>query len=770
MAQNPFSPQPTSSAGVSCQVDIPNLTQMLLNAGIFGLKKLAETGIQPHTVGCMWMIAGYCPATLKLRRKLNRIREQQKSESFWLYKTVEIGAATNFFADEMLKTRAGENVIALISAIAPVMDEAACCEVLLGLFDQANVSLEYIPGVSQIQAVRQNLITLAQKTEFGEKVLHYHSLFTSLVCHGKIHRRCCFEAVPSVETMVKLISLMYELATNENYMLVYAGINGAAWTAVYASEVLGLHVCAVDPEGNAFPISGTYEQADVTVHFAASESNQAELYVKGKLHESIEIRAIGTNEVGNFLVDCDVVNFFRFRIPDYQRYERIHDRISQAAGILAMNNVEYLAQNMWVGNINGRDHLNDGYRQRFLTYPHLSVPCLQERSLEILSTLGFSPDSRAEYQFTDQNECIGNKNHRSAGDQRQQSWRDWNFYRDDPFQKHHVAHMITKCYSEDDLLLQNKQSDISRSVRDIVDTVLLAVKFTTVMAFTDWNHSLQLIPAQLSHTLFAPLTWDPPFEDSILEVAATILDGGIRNYTPRWIGIDAGGISMLRVKCFQLEFDGTLVHYARGRIVYNGEYYSCLESAIPTSFWFDKELDPVFDTNGTRLIRRQTLPQLVKLRTLCRRINDVAQIAVDVFVGSEALRIHPHSIGSTISRLHITRPCGHDDIYADCAFTEDLVRKAAKGWPAAPHTVQVKHGLYNFRIEGDSEFRLVFQCVDRDIMGQWAACNWDPGPRVVFQRDCCTKCVIDGLQFLPTPEEGDTSHDIVIIQAGPPDR
>lgn len=117
--------------GVGWQVDLPGLASLVLNPGASGLKRFAEAGVDFHTVLCMGEIAEKCAASNEYRRELSVCRQAQRTESQWLYKLVEIGAATNFVADELLKKRAGENIVALLSAILPVMSESSCDNLLL---------------------------------------------------------------------------------------------------------------------------------------------------------------------------------------------------------------------------------------------------------------------------------------------------------------------------------------------------------------------------------------------------------------------------------------------------------------------------------------------------------------------------------------------------------------------------------------------------------------------------------------------------------------
>lgn len=157
MASSALTGSACSSGGISWQVDIPSLSQVLLNFGSHALKHITNWGVQMHIVGCMLRIGEFYPAGRPFRPQLNRARQQQRSERSWLYKTIEIGTATNGLADELLKTRAGENVLALLAATAPVMLEASCTLLLATLFEIAKISIDNIPGESEFQNLRRAL-------------------------------------------------------------------------------------------------------------------------------------------------------------------------------------------------------------------------------------------------------------------------------------------------------------------------------------------------------------------------------------------------------------------------------------------------------------------------------------------------------------------------------------------------------------------------------------------------------------------------------------
>lgn len=107
-------------------------------------------------------------------------RQEQRKTAIWRYKIVELGTATNFVADELLKTRVGENVVALMSALLPVISEDSSDSVVLKLFDCRGALPNKTPGFSQLRSFGTILAPLLRKTEFKDKAFQYHSLLKRL--------------------------------------------------------------------------------------------------------------------------------------------------------------------------------------------------------------------------------------------------------------------------------------------------------------------------------------------------------------------------------------------------------------------------------------------------------------------------------------------------------------------------------------------------------------------------------------------------------------
>lgn len=150
----------------SWQVDIPGLSQLVLNAGANGLKQLALSGVDIHTIGCMLMVSELVPVSQDFRHALNNSREKQRAERQWLYKVVETGTGSFFLVDQFLKTRAGENVLALMASIVPLMSQDACVAVLGTLFETAGASNDCTPGISQFLRLREGLLTYVRNIGF----------------------------------------------------------------------------------------------------------------------------------------------------------------------------------------------------------------------------------------------------------------------------------------------------------------------------------------------------------------------------------------------------------------------------------------------------------------------------------------------------------------------------------------------------------------------------------------------------------------------------
>ena len=400
----------SGQGGPTWQVDIPSLSQLILSAGSYGLKQLACSGVDMHSIACMLMIAQYVPASKDFLATLHRSRESQRSDRLWMYKLVEIGTATNFLADQMLKTRAGENVLALMSATVPVMDEESNIILLASLFEIAKVSVENIPGTGQLQNLRKNLAPLACKTGFRERVLHHHHWLWRIL-HGSCLTKSDdpYDAIPAAIDIVQIIHFLHQVATaDRKYILIYNGIKGAAWVIVYACSILGLKACALDKDGDPVPITSEYEDAMVVINLA-SQVSSCQLYLSGTITDQvITLQESKHFERRGWSIDCFKVNFLELQHPGLTVSETF-SRLSHFVALETMNAVTAWAATFDYNPsdedslIHPRNSPHDDIG--FKPYTMSVLPILQERSLDILRILGFRPARLSEYVFRKAGDC-----------------------------------------------------------------------------------------------------------------------------------------------------------------------------------------------------------------------------------------------------------------------------------------------------------------------------------------------------------------------------
>jgi hypothetical protein len=94
-------------------------------------------------------------------------------------------------------------------------------------------------------------------------------------------------AIPPVDVLPKLIQMLHKLITwGEPFLIVYKGLEGAAWLATYGSQVLGLNTCIVLPDDKEFPLLGSYKAARIILKLSESSSS-CELHHAGDIQNHI---------------------------------------------------------------------------------------------------------------------------------------------------------------------------------------------------------------------------------------------------------------------------------------------------------------------------------------------------------------------------------------------------------------------------------------------------------------------------------------------------
>ena len=393
-----------SAGNVTWQVDIPSLSRLILGAGAQGLKQLALAGVDIHAVGCMLMIGEYTPASNTFRQSLNRCRQAQRAERIWIYKVVEIGGGHSYLVDKFLNTRAGENVLALMTAIASVMPEQACVTVLSKLFEDCGADAKDVPGLSQLAKIRDALLPMARRMDFKERVLQYHSFLWSLIqSGGPSSENDPFDAILGELSISTVIEALHRVATQQGkYRLVYYGIPGAAWVTTYAYIVLGLEVCALGKDGVPVPLSGTYQTAKVVID-VSKESKQCELYKEDEIQSFIQTEAISQNVRHGWSVNCSTFNFLDYNHPGLQEKPEF-SRLSDFVAADTLNEISALASHFLNREKYGL-FSSQMAPKGFLPYTLSVLPDIQLRGLQILRILGFSPQNITGYSFRPRENC-----------------------------------------------------------------------------------------------------------------------------------------------------------------------------------------------------------------------------------------------------------------------------------------------------------------------------------------------------------------------------
>lgn len=382
-------------SGVGWQVNIPTFGSLALNLGVAALKQLATAGVSEHTLQCMLMIAEVCPASNEYRKEISMCRQEQRKSAVWIYKVVELGTATNFIADELLKSRAGENVIALMSALLPVMSEDSSDAVILELFDRSGASPNITPGFSQLQALRTILAPLLRKTEFKDKAFQYHSLLKRLLVDKKslpsTSLDVVYDSIPSEETMAHIIQLLSELIQEgDKKILAYHGLKGAAWCIAYARHVLGLAVCVFRTTVDLVPINGEYNNARVHVYIFAEES-RCDIILQGKVTDFFDIKSLEHHEHQGghhgWAIDASKTKVLDCYLPAPGPWRT---RAVKIVTSFVHTYTEYIARHIH-GSCEDRKLENIG----LVKYSVYCLPAVRRRASNILELLGFN--SHPEY-------------------------------------------------------------------------------------------------------------------------------------------------------------------------------------------------------------------------------------------------------------------------------------------------------------------------------------------------------------------------------------
>lgn len=385
------------------QLDLVGLTNLATSIGSRGLKYLATSGVHMHSLGCMLMIAELAPASVHFRHRLDQVRQQERSERFWYFKAVEIGAASNFLVDQLLNTRAGENVLALMTSIAPLVSKLSCTNILLLLFETAGVSHDNTPGIGELGRMREALVSFTRRMDFKEKVSHFQRVIRTF---GGIPNPTDFdpyESIPHDKDISSVILMLSKVASEPAYILTYHGIAGAGWTATYASDILGLETCIINATGNSLPISGAYESAKVVIRLSAAPSAQiCELSTIGSgIEDSFVVEPTENFVRSGWSIECSKVNFLEANLPQLKE-SACFDGICEFLAVEILNTLSDAVSSLPYATA---DSSQEGFSIREMPdglFHSLQPAALEQlycQALKILEILGFKSLRKDEFVF-----------------------------------------------------------------------------------------------------------------------------------------------------------------------------------------------------------------------------------------------------------------------------------------------------------------------------------------------------------------------------------
>ncbi|KAI1164933.1 hypothetical protein F5B18DRAFT_218734 [Nemania serpens] len=653
------------------QIDIPNLAKLVLNAGARGLKELDLAGIDMHSLGCLLFIGELAPLSVNFRKRLDICRRKQRESSRLIYRAIEIGAGTNFLVDHLLKTRAGENVLGLFASMIPILSESEYVSVCLLCYESVLVETESTPGIGQLQKLRSALQPFAAAVDINSKILQYHALFARYNADGSDPS----SAIPNPHSMVKIIQTMRKLLSEDQMILRYHGIRGAAWATAFATDLLGLRACMIVPSADgpcAMPLTSDLSNAQVILYVAESDGT-VELCKLDNVEDFLDITSISETGI-EWIINCDTVNFFTTNNPRVES-ESLLRLASEYAAAKALDMATMIAHELSfsVNVPQEKNHLPSGLQ----TFQSHLLPAVHTRCLQILDILGFSPPEYHMFAIDGTGHTKGiDRGSPPSHELSNLSPTYWELPRSshgDSLWPREVVDSF-QCLVTD-WVARNKDSGFpTAAVKPLLETIKNAVLFASHMAFTDWHKSLR----RISVAFFR--------QTAVLNGG----DGGNINKDNRmrriqqfvtahpapgplfWsLGQEINGLVLPRqvpLNPHLHELDGIIISYQPGHILYEGERCTeILNSANPTL----PHSGGV--SYGSPQYRPYSLDIGIQLQSYCKLGSGCVYVSFETQQSSGARRISlpetttvpilsitPEVICEVLSSLLVTRKCSHD--------------------------------------------------------------------------------------------------------------
>jgi len=756
--------------------DLMGVANMVLNAGSRGFKQLATCGVHEHTLGCMFMIAELAPASTKYRQYLNEVRKQQRSERFIYFKAVEIGAASNFLVDHMLNTRAGENVLALLSAIAPLLDETSCAAILSLLFETAGVAIDSTPSLRELEKFRSAVLPFVRATDFKDKVLLNHYLLRALEESTSLDDSDPYKAIPHENDAPKIIQMLFKVASNPNYTLSFHGITGAAWVATYASEILGLVTCAINGSGYTYPISGKFDEARVILRVSSTTpAARCELSIAGTVEGFISLDRLISSARSGWSVDCSRLNFLDANHPKLRDMSE-YNALCEFVAVETFNKISDIARE--TARSVGYDDKRSFGSHILVPYAMSVLPDLCTAALSILQILGFQCPPISRYLFERgldpvRQYCVGclsaprliasESLHPALQGTRfaqftfvhELSKSDGNFHftwenltseRTTKMMRYiatRVPAMTVEKEALSDAWSEHAQMQLSRTLGNAVD-------IAANLAFTDWATHARILSVRRFYR------GEEPFWSEIDReyYACQSLTGSFRivpivtdSFHPRalarkiarldWAGVDLDGLIVLQSALTHRSLEsirGCSLQLRLGRIIYEGASADSIQidtgDGKPVEYFVFDIRSPlksnagrVMEPVGSKASSSSISGIGPEFRQTCTLKSNAVWLRVECrYAAGRWLHVNPLKIPERLTASWVTRPCSHG---TDSSFF--VHRSADDDVPQTAHTKKSFSNSAGFMYNTDPEPRMlnagnstvIFPQFERGLENAW---------------------------------------------------
>jgi hypothetical protein len=229
---------------------------------------------------------------------------------------------------------------------------------------------------------------LVLRAAFKDRVLQYHSWMIKLLASKSRAARedqeipalnDVYDSIPHEELIADLILMLHKVSVpGKNLVFEHYGINGAAWVAAFARDILGISVCVFGDAEFMLPVSGNLTTAKVIIR-----PYECKTYCLVRGHSKVEflcMRSLSNEERTGWVVDIGRTNYFDLHVsPDDEILKRVFNTI---AGSMTKSCIEILARSFsW--------KLDAQHTEGLQKISEACLPFFTQRALGIMRILGY---------------------------------------------------------------------------------------------------------------------------------------------------------------------------------------------------------------------------------------------------------------------------------------------------------------------------------------------------------------------------------------------